>query len=307
MSKSRSPRLFQIVAVAVVLAFGYATFFRAPGHAPARAPALAFKTTPARTMFAPSSRVEDCAAGPASDAALNAQSLGTLEIMPFRRPETGWAIYEPWVKAEIGTPCPAATPAFARALTRWRAAHGLGGGGVMDAATLATFSQVWANRRPFVRISKIACPAPPAETSLAQATPAESYGGKVIQLRPRALHAYRRMVAAARDAGVTAGDSHLLTIFSGYRSPTDDAVRCATEGNCQGVTRASCSAHLTGLAMDLYLAPAPGRQVDSADDANRLYMSSTPAYRWLVANAARFGFVNYVFEPWHWEWTGEAP
>jgi LAS superfamily LD-carboxypeptidase LdcB len=36
-------------------------------------------------------------------------------------------------------------------------------------------------------------------------------------------------------------------------------------------------------------------------------MSGTPAYRWLVANAGRFGFVNYVFEPWHWEWTGEAP
>jgi hypothetical protein len=24
----------------------------------------------------------------------------------------------------------------------------------------------------------------------------------------------------------------------------------------------------------------------------------------MVANAARFGFVNYPFEPWHWEWTG---
>ncbi len=34
-------------------------------------------------------------------------------------------------------------------------------------------------------------------------------------------------------------------------------------------------------------------------------MVQTPAYRWLLANARRFGFVNYVFEPWHWEWTGE--
>ena len=25
----------------------------------------------------------------------------------------------------------------------------------------------------------------------------------------------------------------------------------------------------------------------------------------LVKNAARFGFVNYVFEPWHWEWVGD--
>ena len=36
-------------------------------------------------------------------------------------------------------------------------------------------------------------------------------------------------------------------------------------------------------------------------------MVAAPAYRWLVANADRFGFVNYPFEPWHWEWTGEPP
>ena len=31
---------------------------------------------------------------------------------------------------------------------------------------------------------------------------------------------------------------------------------------------------------------APGFKADSSDDANRLYQSRTPAYRWLVANAA---------------------
>ena len=51
--------------------------------------------------------------------------------------------------------------------------------------------------------------------------------------------------------------------------------------------------------------PAPGYPPESSDDANRLYESRTPAYLWLVANAGRFGFVSYPFEPWHWEWTGE--
>jgi LAS superfamily LD-carboxypeptidase LdcB len=46
---------------------------------------------------------------------------------------------------------------------------------------------------------------------------------------------------------------------------------------------------------------------DSSDDANRRFVSQTPVYRWRVENAARFGFVNYVFEPWHWEWRGVAP
>jgi LAS superfamily LD-carboxypeptidase LdcB len=59
--------------------------------------------------------------------------------------------------------------------------------------------------------------------------------------------------------------------------------------------------------MDIYLGSAPGYPPESSDDANRLYESRAPAYLWLVANAERFGFVNYAFEPWHWEWTGEPP
>lgn len=250
---------------------------------------------------------EICSVGPAADAARNAASFQTLAVAPFHRPEIGWAPYEAWIKSDIGAGCSALTPGFARALARFRAAHGMGVGGAMDVATLAALNQIWTSRRPFVRISKLACPAPPSEATLWRATPAESYGGKTIELRPRVLAAYRRMVAAARAAGVTAGDPYLLTIFSGYRSSISDAVRCVMERNCGGVTRASCSAHLTGLAMDLDLGSAPGDRVDSTDDANRLYMTRTPAYRWLVANAGRFGFVNYVFEPWHWEWTGEAP
>ena len=59
--------------------------------------------------------------------------------------------------------------------------------------------------------------------------------------------------------------------------------------------------------MDIVVGQSPGYPVDSSADPNRLAMSRSPAYRWLVANAERFGFANYVFEPWHWEWTGEAP
>ncbi len=150
------------------------------------------------------------------------------------------------------------------------------------------------------------CPAPPPEASLAAVPAADSYGGKSLLLRPRALAAYGRMLAAARaEVPAIRADPRLMTLFSAYRSPAYDAARCAREGNCQGVVRASCSAHRTGLAIDLYLGAAPGLAPDSSDDANRLAISRGPAYRWMVANAARFGFVNYPFEPWHWEWTGE--
>jgi LAS superfamily LD-carboxypeptidase LdcB len=124
-----------------------------------------------------------------------------------------------------------------------------------------------------------------------------------VLLAHPALGAYRRMRAAAL-ADLGPADANALTLFSGYRSPASDDERCAREGNCQGVVRAQCSAHRTGTALDLFVGFAPGFMADSSATANRLHQTGTPAYRWLVANAGRFGFVNYVFEPWHWEWTG---
>jgi LAS superfamily LD-carboxypeptidase LdcB len=178
----------------------------------------------------------------------------------------------------------------------------------MGAATFEPMRIDQMLRRPFVVATRQGqCPAPPPPSGLAAAKPQETYDGMTIQLRQGALEAYRRLVAAAREAdpGIAA-DPQLLTLISGYRGPADEAARCA-DGACNRRERATCSPHRTGLAMDLYLGAAPGYRPDSSADANRLYMSRTPAYRWLVANAGRFGFLPYPFEPWHWEWTGEAP
>jgi zinc D-Ala-D-Ala carboxypeptidase len=240
-------------------------------------------------------------------ARVNAVSQTTLPLNPFGRPEQGWALYAPAIATETGATCPADTPGFAAALARWQLGHGLTPHGAVDAATFSTMKATWQARRPFVALrAKGVCPNPPAV--LVALTPEESRADKTVRLRPAALAALRRMVAAARrEVPAIAADPELLTVFSGYRDPADDAARCAAEENCQGLVRAECSSHRTGLAVDLVLGSAPGYAADSSDDANRLYQSRTPAYLWLTANARRFGFVNYVFEPWHWEWTGEAP
>jgi LAS superfamily LD-carboxypeptidase LdcB len=178
----------------------------------------------------------------------------------------------------------------------------------MDEASLRAFDLAWLTRRPFVAASGHGrCPDPPAPDGLVPISKAEGYLGQAAQLRPAALAAYRRMVAAAHaESPALAADPKLLTIFSGYRDPARDAADCAAKGDCGTPAHAgTCSAHRTGLAMDLYLGSAPGHPPESSDDENRLYESRTPAYLWMVANAARFGFVNYPFEPWHWEWTGE--
>ncbi len=239
----------------------------------------------------------------------NGRSLRSLPLTAFGRPEIGWEIYAPLVGREIGSACPPDSSGFAAALAAWQTAKAPPADGIVTEPALLAMEAGWHARRPIVAaMSQGACPDPPDETALEAGRPGEGYGGKAVQLRRGAFAAYRAMVAAARaEAPAIAADPRNLTLFSAYRSPDDDAVRCATDGNCDGVVRATCSPHRTGLAVDLYVGEAPGFGPDSSADPNRLAQSRTPTYRWLVANAGRFGFVNYPFEPWHWEWTGEAP
>jgi hypothetical protein len=249
----------------------------------------------------------DCAQGLGEAARLNARSLRELAWSPFGRPEIGWQTYAPLVGREVGSTCPPDSRGFAEALAKWKAEQRAPGGGVFSEADFALVRGAIQSRRPFVRLTaQGACPAPPVD--LETALMSEGYAGKVVQLRPDALQAYRRMVAQARaDDPRIAADPRNLTIFSGFRSPESDAARCEAEQNCDGVVRATCSPHRTGLAVDLYVGQSPGFGPDSSADENRSFMSRTPAYLWLVANASKFGFTPYPFEPWHWEWTGREP
>jgi hypothetical protein len=295
-----------LVLVLLVLAIAQWAMRGPAPHRPAAPPGAG--------IGAPSSRAQ--AAGCQTDPALthaalaNADSLQNAQWSAFGRPETGWRIYVPLVAHELGAPCPPQSEAFAATLAAWQAAHALPANGEMDEATLRAFNLAWLARRPFVAASAHGkCPDPPSPDDLMWISPAEGYLGQLARLRPGAIAAYRRMVAAARaESPAIAADPKLLTIFSGYRDPEADAAACVLAHNCGTAARAgACSAHRTGLAMDLYLGSAPGYPPESSDDPNRLYQSRSPAYEWLVGNASRFGFVNYPFEPWHWEWTGEAP
>lgn len=318
-------RLLWVLGALVALTAAFAAWVLWPGgeapspsgeraeYAPPMNQHLPSSDPPSRPAFVPAPAAggppEDCEAGGASASAapVNAASLSTLVWAPFGRGEIGWEIYAPRVAHEIETACAPGTPRFAAALARWQGGHGLKPTGTFDPETFKAMLTRWHRARPFARINAEGqCPGAPPVADLATAKPEESYGGKTIQLRPGALEAYRRMVAEARAVGVVR-DPRALTIFSGFRDPAADAARCARDNNCQGVSRTICSAHRTGLALDLFIAAAPGFGPDSSNDTNRLIMARTDLYRWMTANAGRFGFVNYPFEPWHWEWTGEPP
>ena len=240
----------------------------------------------------------------------NAMSLTTLEWTPFDRMEWGWETYLPLVQREIGSRCAPSSGRFAEALAAFQVRYQLPANGVFDAATFQVFRGLLQERRPFImaRVRQEPCPAPPSLADLGYLVAEEEHADRLTRLLRRdTLDAYRRLVAAARqEVAETQANPELLQIFSGFRDPEADAARCAQQGNCDGLRRAVCSAHRTGAAVDLFVGQAPGFGVDSTDPAARLHLSRTPTYRWLVANAGRFGFVPYLYEPWHWEYVGGA-
>lgn len=242
-------------------------------------------------------------------AELNGLASGDMSWAPFGRPEQGWGVYAPRIGLEIRSRCAPDSLGFAAAVARWQRHEGLPATGQLEPATFEAMKAKWQAQRPFIALRQAGvCPAPPAPSRLLLAQYDETLGGKIILLRVRALQAWRRMVAQARgDDPAIAADPQAMALFSGYRSPADDDARCLKEDNCDGVVRAGCSAHRTGLAMDLNVGWAPGFLADSSAEENRLAQVNGPAYRWMLAHARRYGFVNYPYEPWHWEWTGEAP
>lgn len=237
----------------------------------------------------------------------NGISLYSLEWAPFGGVEWGWEPYAPLIQREIGSPCDPSSPGFAEALAAFQQRYGLPATGRFDQAAFQVLRGLWQERRPFVMARvRGECPEPPPVMELGYLSPEEEHADRLTRLLRRdVMNAYRQMAAAARaENPAIAADPELLQIFSAFRDPEADAARCAQFGNCDGVRRAVCSPHRTGTAIDLYVGHLQGYGVDSTDLASRRYMSQTAAYRWLVANAYRFGFVPYVYEPWHWEWIG---
>lgn len=140
--------------------------------------------------------------------------------------------------------------------------------------------------------------------------------GTRISLEKKAADAVEDLIAAARSDGVAAP---LLTPISGFRSPKrqeelwrrgmmkyaarlkaklgrDPTPAEVTAETRKWVAPPGNSSHQTGRAVDLNLG-TPIRSEAAA--AARL----TVAWKWLDANAGRFGFVPYEPEPWHWEYN----
>jgi hypothetical protein len=210
------------------------------------------------------------------------------------------------VAQTIGTNASPDFPEFASALSKWQAKNSLEPTGVMDADSMAAFARAWQS----LRLGRSTVPEP---ERLLTAPIVEFFdptrSPDLLQLERDTYTAYKRMIQAAskdlkgavrftKDGELAEGEK-FFRIVSAFRSPEYQAkLRAASPGSGR-VALAKNSAHSTGQALDIYV----GGEPVSTKDANRLIQVNTPAYRWLVKNANRFGFYNYFYEPWHWEYV----
>lgn len=241
---------------------------------------------------------------PAAEA--NASSLLNLS-WTFGKPQTGWVVYVPLISHTIGTHAQPDSADFAAAVAGWQSKHGITATGQINEETLGAFIRQWQSGR-LHRGAPLTGELLTAPTSVFF-DPSRS--PELRQLERGTYDAYRRMIsAAAKDlaktyrftrAGETAESERFLKIVSAYRSPEYQAELRRKSPGSGTIALAKNSPHSTGRALDLYVGGDPV----STKDANRQIQVETPAYKWLVENAGRFGFVNYFYEPWHWEYVGK--
>lgn len=239
-------------------------------------------------------------------AAENAKLRGSLQWTFGGKTQTGWDIYVPLIAHTIGTESGPDSIEFALALSEWQGKAGVPQTGILDSETLGTFTKHWQSQRLGrfgLTSSDILLSAPVAEFFDPTRSP------DLLQLERETYAAYKRMIAAAaKDLrnelkltkdGQLAPEEKFLRIVSAYRSPEYQAALRKREPNAGRAALAKNSPHSTGHALDIYVGGEPVRTLDS----NRLIQVQTPAYKWLVKNAHKFGFYPYFYEPWHWEYV----
>jgi hypothetical protein len=239
-------------------------------------------------------KVEERSSTYSRAAAENARMRNSLQWIFGGKSQTGWNIYVPLISNAIGTESGPDSTEFATAVSKWQGGKGLTASGVIDRETLESFTKYWQSRRlgrAGLSSSDVLLSAPITEFWDSTRSP------DLLQVEKETFAAYQRMFAAAVKDGITAGK--FLKIISSYRSPAYQEALRKKEPNAGRAALAKNSPHSTGHALDIYV----GGEPVTTKDHNRLLQVQTPAYKWLVKNAEKFGFYPYFYEPWHWEYV----
>lgn len=212
--------------------------------------------------------------------------------------QRGWYLYDLLIGKTLDTPLDPTSSDFAAAVASWQKRNRLRTDGVLDQEAFMRLVSLWQSNRLKSRDY-------PDPSQLVTGSPSDFYdpgrAAEMRQIERNTYAAYREMIAAAQaDPTLKLGPKdRYLKIISSFRSREYQDQLRAKSPNSGTAGLAVNSPHFTGRALDLYVGGDP---VDTKD-ANRAIQVNTPAYRWLVRNAERFGFRPYFYEPWHWEYV----
>lgn len=212
--------------------------------------------------------------------------------------QTGWHLYDLLIGKTVNADHDPLSNDFAASLSKWQKKSGLSSSGVLDENTLMAMISQWQRNRLKIRT-------PATQDDLILAPSSDFYdpsrAPELRQVERKTYEAYKEMIAAAHadpELKLTSNDKY-FKIISSFRSPEYQEELRRKSPNAGSAGLAVNSPHFTGRALDIYVGGSP---VDTKD-ANRAIQVNTPAYRWLVRNAERFGFRPYFYEPWHWEYV----
>ncbi len=224
------------------------------------------------------------------------------------KPQKGWYLYVPLIQQTLKTVAEPQSPEFAKEIYAWQVKNGLKADGILHQKTLFLFIGYWQSRRikPIV-LAK--------DEQLLTAPISNFYDPtrnvELLKVEKETFAAYKKMIVAAiadkslglrlDEEGNLSEDEKFLKLISTYRSPEYQAGLRKKEPDAGSAQIAFVSPHFTGRALDIYV----GGEPVTTKDFNRLIQIKTPAYKWLVKNAGKFGFYPYFYEPWHWEYVPE--
>ena len=305
-------RIVQLLSVLIVLA-GVSVMTERNGRGQSQQPSNE-PTAPKKTetlvkptVLATDRPVTSTVPSPFLEAAAQNASLRSDLIWTFGKKEQhGWYLYDLLIGETLRIQRDASTTDFAGTIASWQRQKGLVPNGVLDENSWMALVAQWQNDR-----LKDKTPATPEQLLIAPSSdfydPARLE--ELRQVEKTTYAAYRQMIAAAiadptlklarTSAKELAPSERFFKIVSSFRSREYQEKLRRESPNAGSAGLATNSPHFTGKALDLYVGGDP---VDTKD-ANRAIQVNTPAYKWLVRNAARFGFRPYFYEPWHWEYV----
>jgi uncharacterized protein YcbK (DUF882 family) len=221
--------------------------------------------------------------------------------------QRGWYLYDLLIGKTLDIDADTVDDDFSSAVAAWQKKRGLSASGVLDQNSWMALVGQWQGNRLKNRAS-----ATPDQLLMAPASDFydPSRAPELRQVERATYAAYKQMIAAAladptlnlkqTASGELAPTEKFFKIISAHRSREyqQELRRKSPNAGSAGLA-VNNSPHFTGRALDIYVGGDP---VDTKD-ANRVIQVNTPAYRWLVRNAERFGFRPYFYEPWHWEYV----